>query len=81
MFIALGWIFRKDIKIDDLTLPGWGSLFENPKIIHDNTVTILSVLALFCIRRNTKDERLLDWKTVSTVPWCVVIIFFGTRDI
>lgn len=76
VFTALGWIFRKDINIDEFTIPGWSNLFRNPEMIHDNSVAMISVLALFCLSSG-KGSRLIDWKTASSVPWGVVIIVGG----
>lgn len=80
VFTALGWIFRKDIELNDFVIPGWSSLLNIKDYVHDSTVAILSALLLFTIpsgEKISKHKRLLDWKSASTVPWGVVMIVGG----
>jgi len=80
VFTALGWIFRKDIELNDFVIPGWSSLLNIKDYVHDSTVAILSALLLFTIpsgEKKFKHKRLLDWKSASTVPWGVVMIVGG----
>ena len=74
---ALGWIFRKDIVLDNWTLPGWSSLLGVEKYVHDSTVAIFSALLLFAIPAGKGKGRLLDWRLAATVPWGVVMIVGG----
>jgi solute carrier family 13 (sodium-dependent dicarboxylate transporter), member 2/3/5 len=86
-FTALLWIFRRPIVIGDFILPGWSSIFENPKYLHDSTVAMaMGVLLLVFpvngakgIDLNGKTEWFaLDWKTVqSKTPWGILILFGG----
>ncbi|MTI33476.1 SLC13 family permease [Xanthovirga aplysinae] len=79
IFTVVAWIFRKDLNLGSLVLPGWGSLLGIGDYVHEATVAFISILLLFVISNGNKQTkaRLLDWKTVSTVPWGVVMIVGG----
>ncbi|MFT7033984.1 MAG: sodium-dependent dicarboxylate transporter 2/3/5 [Cyclobacteriaceae bacterium] len=80
IFTALGWIFRRDIELDQFVIPGWSSLLGIKDYVHDSTVGIISALLLFAVPSGNKvaePKRLLDWKSASQVPWGVVMIVGG----
>ena len=80
LFTAIGWIFRKDIGIGSLVLPGWSSLLGVEAYVHDATVAIIAALLLFIIptgELNRKPRALLDWPSAASVPWGVVMIVGG----
>jgi sodium-dependent dicarboxylate transporter 2/3/5 len=80
IFTALGWIFRRDIELNNFVIPGWSSILGVKDLVHDSTVAIISALLLFIIPTGEKEhrtKRLLDWKSASTVPWGVVMIVGG----
>ena len=82
LFTAIGWIFRRDIVINDFIIPGWSSLLGIKDYVHDSTVAIISALLLFAIPSGNKTKNknirtLLDWKSAATVPWGVVMIVGG----
>ncbi len=79
-FISLAflWVFRSGIRFGSFEIPGWASLFSNPKFINDGTVAIFVAIILFLIpSRNRVGERLLDWNTVVKLPWHIVLLFGG----
>ncbi len=86
-FTAFLWIFRQPIVVGDFIIPGWSSLFENPKFLHDSTVAMAMGLLLLVmpvngtqgLTLNGKTEWfVLDWKTVqSKTPWGILILFGG----
>jgi sodium-dependent dicarboxylate transporter 2/3/5 len=80
IFTALGWIFRRDIELDNYVIPGWTSILGFKDYIQDSTVAIIAALLLFSIPsgdKTTKSKRLLDWNAAATVPWGVVMIVGG----
>jgi sodium-dependent dicarboxylate transporter 2/3/5 len=82
LFTAIGWIFRRDIVLDNFVIPGWSSLLGIKDYVHDSTVAILSALLLFAIpsgksSKSKKRKTLLDWESASRVPWGVVMIVGG----
>jgi sodium-dependent dicarboxylate transporter 2/3/5 len=76
---ALGWIFRKDIIMGGMTIPGWSNLLENAALINDGTIAILAALVLFTLPAKDKSEhkRLADSKTIANLPWNIVLLFGG----
>jgi len=74
---AIAWIWRADLRIGGLYLPGWMTLF-NLKGIHDGTVAIVAALLLFATPVNLrKGEFLLDWEWALKLPWGVLLLFGG----
>jgi len=73
---ALLWIFRADIDIGGLTIPGWSGIFPNPKAIHDATIAVLMAFVAFLVPVS-KGVRLLPWSEFKRVPWDVLILFGG----
>lgn len=75
---ALLWIFRKDIALGSLTVPGWSSLFPAPESIHDSTVAMLMALVLFLIPVDRKKGAfVLDWEWARRIPWGVLFLMGG----
>jgi sodium-dependent dicarboxylate transporter 2/3/5 len=68
---ALAWITREN------PFGGWSQLLEI-STAQDMTVAIAAVVALFLIPNGIHSgERLLDWRTASSIPWGVLILFGG----
>jgi sodium-dependent dicarboxylate transporter 2/3/5 len=76
---ALCWMFRQNIVIGELTIPGWSNLFDNASLINDGTVAIAAALLLFIIpARNRKNfSRIADSEIISHLPWNIVLLFGG----
>lgn len=65
---ALAWVFVP------LVLDWTGSQLS----INDSLIGIAAGLLMFIIPANTKTgERILDWRTVSELPWDVLLLFGG----
>lgn len=73
---ALLWIFRADIVLGSVRIPGWANLFPNPKNIHEATVAIAMAVLAFLLPVS-KNERLLGWDEFKRIPWDVLILFGG----
>jgi len=70
------WI-TGEIRVGDDTW-GWAPLLGLSDHVHESTVAVLGVLALFVIPARTKPgERVLDWPTATRIPWDVVLLFGG----
>ena len=79
---ALLWVFRVNIPIGGVTVPGWSNALgladEKTKWVGDGTVAMLAALSLFFIPSGrNRGERLVDWKTVEALPWNVLFLFGG----
>lgn len=60
---------------------GWEKWFNLPQV-HDATVGLAAVAAMFLIPSGEMDEkkrpgRLLDWETAVRIPWGVLLLFGG----
>ncbi len=78
LLTAAGWMFRRDIALGFLNIPGWSRLFANPEYINDATVAIAAALLLFIIPVNRKmDDFLLTWYEAQRIPWGILILFGG----
>lgn len=75
---AILWIFRTDIDLSFVTIPGWSNILSNPKLIDDGTVSISMALLLFLIpSKNIKGKRLLGQSAFNKMPWGIIILFGG----
>ncbi len=72
------WMFRADIDLFGVTVPGWSRLLPAGGFVDDGTVAISVALLLFVIpSRARPGERLMDWDTAVTLPWGIVLLFGG----
>jgi sodium-dependent dicarboxylate transporter 2/3/5 len=77
IILALLWVFRSNLNLGSTTIPGWSSLFKNPKFINDGTVAIFVAVLLFIIPSSKKNEALVGWKIMLKLPWHIVFLFGG----
>ncbi|PKK84283.1 MAG: sodium:dicarboxylate symporter [candidate division Zixibacteria bacterium HGW-Zixibacteria-1] len=76
--VALLWIFRQNISIGNVTIPGWSNLFPENSFIDDGTVAMTMALLFFLIPSRSKGKGpLMDWHTAVKLPWGIVILFGG----
>ncbi len=74
---AFLWIFREELKLGFMTIPGWAGLFPEAGFIDDGTVAIFISLILFLIPSKTKTGNLLDNTVIKSVPWDIILLFGG----
>ncbi|MGC9326382.1 MAG: SLC13 family permease [Candidatus Hinthialibacter sp.] len=75
-FAALGWTFRKSIRIGEITIPGLQTLF--PDVNTDATIAMIAALLLFALPVNIKKrEFVLDLPSALKIPWDVLLIIGG----
>lgn len=75
---ALGWMFRRNIQIGILTIPGWSNLLGIQETVHDSTVAIFAAVLLFLIPVNFRTGSfLLDWESAVKIPWGILLLFGG----
>jgi sodium-dependent dicarboxylate transporter 2/3/5 len=78
VLLALLWLFRSNITIGALIIPGWSSWLENGSLINDGTIAIAMALLLFLIpARHPSASRLMDWRAAKALPWHIVLLFGG----
>jgi sodium-dependent dicarboxylate transporter 2/3/5 len=78
VFVALAWIFRKNIDMGFITIPGWSNVLGLEKYVHDSTVAICGALLLFVLPVNfKKHEFVLNWEWAVKIPWGIILLFGG----
>lgn len=75
--LALLWVFRSDLNLGFISIPGWSGWFKNPKYLNDGTVAIFIAMLLFIMPSTKKNEALVDWKIMGKLPWHIVFLFGG----
>jgi sodium-dependent dicarboxylate transporter 2/3/5 len=77
---ALGWVFRRDLVLGLLTVPGWSRLLPHADLIDDATVAIAMAMILFFIPTRTKDagsRTVMGVDVFTKIPWHIVLLFGG----
>jgi solute carrier family 13 (sodium-dependent dicarboxylate transporter), member 2/3/5 len=76
VLMALMWIFRKNLNLGFIEIPGWSNLIAHPKKVDDGTVAILMASLLFILP--TKNHgRLLNKDAIGKIPWSTILLFGG----
>jgi sodium-dependent dicarboxylate transporter 2/3/5 len=74
------WVFRSDLELGSLKIPGWSNLFSSAAFIEDSTVAVTMALLLFlipCGSSENKHKFILDQDDISKIPWDIVLLFGG----
>jgi len=75
---ALLWVFRGDINLGGLTIPGWTNLMGLEKYVHDATVAMAMGILCFALPvEPRKGTFLLDWEHGKRAPWGILLLFGG----
>lgn len=77
---AILWIFRKDLNLGFMALPGWAGILPFPKLIDDGTVAIAMASVLFFLptrSKNAASAAILDASVFSKLPWGIILLFGG----
>ncbi len=75
---ALLWIFRDDIDLGGVVIPGWSSWFPRPELLHNGTVAMIGSLILFVTPVDwRRGQFALDWDWAQRIPWGTLILFGG----
>ncbi len=75
---ALLWVFRKDLQLGLIEIPGWSNLLSNESMIDDGTVAVAMAIILFMIPAKSNNEtKLLNVKAFREIPWEIIILFGG----
>ncbi len=78
VFVALAWIFRRNIDLGFITIPGWSSLLGIEKFVHDSTVAIFGAILLFLLPVDfRKGIFVLNWEWALRIPWGIILLFGG----
>lgn len=74
--MAFCWIFRKDLNLGFIEVPGWSNLLPHPNKIDDGTVAIFMACMLFIIP-SKHQSRLLNKQAIKEIPWDTILLFGG----
>jgi sodium-dependent dicarboxylate transporter 2/3/5 len=77
---AFGWVFREDLVLGFLTIPGWSRLLPRADLIDDATVAIGMAMILFFIPTRSRDaasHTMMGVDVFTKVPWHIVLLFGG----
>jgi sodium-dependent dicarboxylate transporter 2/3/5 len=89
LLTALAWIFRLNLELGFITIPGWASRLGIAEKVSDATVAMIAGTLLFLLpagfpRLSFKGmqwkgggEFLLDWATAVKIPWGILLLFGG----
>jgi sodium-dependent dicarboxylate transporter 2/3/5 len=76
VLIALAWVFRKDVDLEVLRIPGWANAIGVGKAVDDGTIAMLGAVLMFATPSG-EGERVLTWETARTIPWYLILLFGG----
>lgn len=72
------WIFRRDIGLGFMTIPGWSNLLGIEEYVQDSSIVILTSSIMFFIPVDRpKGEYVMDWEWAAKTPWGILILFGG----
>ena len=74
---AFLWIFRNDLNLGLITIPGWSNLLPYSTFINDGTVAITMAFILFLIPSKKEKTSLLDNSVFLKIPWGIILLFGG----
>ncbi len=77
---AFLWVFRVDLNLGFVTIPGWGGIFNNPEYLNDGVVAVAAALILFFIpvrHQSSEKTMMADGRIFSKIPWGIILLFGG----
>lgn len=77
---SLLWIFRGELDLGLVKIPGWANIFPKQDFIDDGTVAIGMALLLFLIPTKNKSndtDFILDLSAIPKIPWDIILLFGG----
>ncbi len=77
---ALFWIFRNDLILGFVTIPGWSNIIPNGEKLDDGTVALLMALIMFFITsrsENTQSPTVMGPEVIKSIPWDIILLFGG----
>ncbi len=76
--VALLWIFRLDLNLGWVKIPGWSNIFPKSSFLDDGTVAIFIAVLLFILPSRSKSfKKIMDWEAASKMPWHIILLFGG----
>jgi len=80
LITSLLWIFRAELNLGFIKIPGWSQIFLKPDFIDDGTVAIAMAFLLYIIPASKKSKEqnfILDFNSIKKIPWDIILLFGG----
>ncbi len=77
---AVLWVFRSNLKLGIVTIPGWSQLLPYAKFIDDSTVAVFMASLMFLIPTRSLDAHtatIMGPNVFKRIPWSIVLLFGG----
>jgi sodium-dependent dicarboxylate transporter 2/3/5 len=76
---ALLWVFRTDLVLGPVVIPGWAGLWKGFAPLDDGTVAVTMALLLFVIPAGTGQggRPILTADAFGELPWAAILLFGG----
>ncbi|MDH7603434.1 MAG: SLC13 family permease [Melioribacter sp.] len=80
LITSLLWIFRAELDLGFIKIPGWSQIFLKPDFIDDGTVAITMAFLLYIIpvsKKSKEQNFILDFNSIKKIPWDIILLFGG----
>lgn len=77
LLTAFLWVFRRNIDLGFMVIPGWSNLLPTSDFINDGTVAVTMAFILFLIPAKSEKRSLLGHNSFNKVPWGIILLFGG----
>lgn len=75
---SLLWVFRTDLNLGFVKVPGWTGIISSSEFIDDGTIAITMALILFIIpAKDEKQKTILTSQVFEQIPWSIILLFGG----
>jgi len=78
---ALLWVFRKELDVGFMKIPGWDALLPFRDKLDDGTIAIAMAMLLFIIPSRAlgpdQPRKIIDIGVFRRIPWEIVLLFGG----
>lgn len=74
------WVFRNELNLGFISIPGWSQLLTDPTLIDDATVALFMAMLMFLIPTRTKGVKystVMGPDVIKKLPWNIVLLFGG----
>jgi sodium-dependent dicarboxylate transporter 2/3/5 len=78
LLLVILWLFRQDLSLGPVVVPGWSRLLPYPGHLNDGVVAIALAGILFLIPTGRREGgRILSGDAFGRLPWDIVLLFGG----
>jgi len=80
LLTACLWVFRKELNLGIVAIPGWSGLLAYPDLIDDGTVALFMAFIFFLIPTRSPEAKGISIMTPDVfgrLPWNIVLLFGG----